>query len=205
MKRREFCRNLGLAAGAAAFAPVLSNPLRADVSPDVMHTQPWFMKTFMDLKEDHAELAAKKKNFAIFFEQKGCPYCAAMHEKNLSQAYISDFIQKEFGVLQIDIFGSREVTDFDGKTLEERQLSRRWGVLFTPTIVFIRSDLDGLDGLNGKQLQIARMPGYFKRFHFITFFEFIAGDHYETIDFQRFLQAKADKMRAEGKEVDIWS
>ena len=32
---------------------------------------------------DHAELTAQKKHFAIFFEQKGCPYCAAMHEKNL--------------------------------------------------------------------------------------------------------------------------
>jgi len=201
MKRRDFC----IAAAATALAPAFTTPSLADVSPDVMHTQPWFMKTFMDLKEDHAELFAQKKKFAIFFEQKGCPYCAAMHEKNLSQAYISDFIQKEFGVLQLDIFGSREITDFDGKTMEERKLSRRWGVLFTPTIAFIKKDLDGLDGMSGKLLTIARMPGYFKRFHFITFFEFIAGDHYETTDFQRFLQAKADKMRAEGKEVDIWS
>ena len=126
-------------------------------------------------------------------------------KKTLSQAYISDYIRKNFGVLQINLFGAKEVTDFDGKTMEERNLARRWGILFTPTIVFIRPNLEGLDGLNGKQLQIARMPGYFKCFHFITFFEYIAGDHYKTIDFQRFLQAKADKMRKEGKEIDLWS
>jgi len=200
MKRRDFC----LTAGATAMLPMLGSPALAKLNADGIHTQDWFMESFMDLREDHGEVAAQKKHFAIFFEQKGCPYCAAMHEKNLSQPKISKFIQEKFGVLQINIFGSREVTDFDGKTMEERQLARRWGVMFTPTIVFIKPNLDGLDGLNGKQLQIARMPGYFKRFHFITFFEYIAGDHYETIDFQRFLQAKADKMREEGKEVDIW-
>ena len=200
MKRRDFC----LGAGAATMLPGLVTPALAKLNAEGIHTQDWFMETFMDLREDHGELAAKNKHFAIFFEQKGCPYCAAMHEKNLSQPKISNFIQEKFGVLQINIFGSKEVTDFDGKAMEERDLARRWGVLFTPTIVFIRPSLDGLDGLNGKQLQIARMPGYFKRFHFITFFEYIAGDHYETIDFQRFLQAKADKMRKEGKEVDIW-
>jgi len=200
MKRRDFC----LTAGATAMLPMLGSPALAKLNADGIHTQDWFMESFMDLREDHGEVAAQKKHFAIFFEQKGCPYCAAMHEKNLSVPKISNFIQEKFGVLQVNIFGSREVTDFDGKTMEERQLARRWGVMFTPTIVFIKPNLDGLDGLNGKQLQIARMPGYFKRFHFITFFEYIAGDHYETIDFQRFLQAKADKMREEGKEVDIW-
>ena len=200
MKRRDFC----LTAAAASVLPMLGSPALAKLNAEGIHTQPWFMETFMDLREDHGELAAKNKHFAIFFEQKGCPYCAAMHEKNLSQPAISNFIQEKFGVLQINIFGSKEITDFDGKTMEERQLARRWGVMFTPTIVFIRPKLDVLDGLNGKQLQIARMPGYFKRFHFMTFFEYIAGDHYETIDFQRFLQAKADKMRKEGKEVEIW-
>ena len=198
-------RDLLLAASAAVALPALATPSLAKINADGLHTQPWFMETFMDLREDHAELTAQKKHFAIFFEQKGCPYCAAMHEKNLSQAYISDYIRKNFGVLQINLFGAKEVTDFDGKTMEERNLARRWGILFTPTIVFIRPNLEGLDGLNGKQLQIARMPGYFKRFHFITFFEYIAGDHYKTIDFQRFLQAKADKMRKEGKEIDLWS
>jgi len=200
MERRDFC----LGVGAASLLSGLVTPAFAKLNAEGIHTQDWFMESFMDLREDHGELAAQKKHFAIFFEQKGCPYCAAMHEKNLSQPEISSFIQEKFGVLQVNIFGSKEVTDFDGKTMEERELARRWGVLFTPTIVFIKPNLDGLDGLNGKQLQIARMPGYFKRFHFITFFEYIAGDHYETIDFQRFLQAKADKMRKEGKKVDIW-
>ena len=200
MERRDFC----LGVGAASLLSGLVTPAFAKLNAEGIHTQDWFMESFMDLREDHGELAAQKKHFAIFFEQKGCPYCAAMHEKNLSQPEISSFIQEKFGVLQVNIFGSKEVTDFDGKTMEERELARRWGVLFTPTIVFIKPNLDGLDGLNGKQLQIARMPGYFKRFHFITFFEYIAGDHYETIDFQRFLQAKAEKMREEGKDVDIW-
>lgn len=200
MKRRDFCLSSAVL-GLSALAPVSA---LAGLNADGLHTQPWFMETFLDLREDHREVTKKHKHFAIFFEQKGCPYCAEMHTKNLSRPEISNFIRDKFGVLQINLFGSREVTDFDGKTLEERDLARRWAVHFTPTIVFIRQNLDGLKGLNGKQLQIARMPGYFRPFHFITFFEYIAADAYEKQDFQRFLQAKANKMRSEGKKVDIW-
>ena len=201
MKRRDFC----LAAASAALAPALTTPASAQLNADGLHTQPWFLESFMDLKEDHAEAAAAGKHFAIFFEQEGCPYCAEMHKKNLSQPAISNFIKEKFAVLQINIFGAKEVTDFDGEAMEERNLARRWGVQFTPTIVFIRPSLEGLKGLNGKQLSVGRIPGYFKPFHFITYFEYMAGDHYEDIDFQRFLGKKIERLKKQGKKVDLWA
>lgn len=200
MKRRDFC----LATAALGMSSMVNGPTLAKLNDDGLHTQPWFMESFMDLREDHAELRAKNKHFAIFFEQKGCPYCAEMHAKNLSKPAISRFIQGKFGVLQINLFGSKEVTDFDGKTMEERELARRWGILFTPTIVFIKPKLGDNKKLTRKQLQIARMPGYFRPFHFITFFEYIASDAYEKQEFQRYLQAKVERLRAAGKKVDMW-
>lgn len=201
MKRRDFC----LTAGAAALLPTIATPANALLNADGIHTQKWFLESFLDLKEDHGELAAKGKHLAIFFEQAGCPYCAAMHEKNLSKPEISKFIQDKFGVVQINIFGSKEVTDFDGKALEERKLAGRWGIQFTPTIVFIRPDLTGLKAMNGKQLTIGRIPGYFRPFHFITYFEFMAGSHYEKTDFQRFLGTKIERLKKDGKKIDMWA
>ncbi len=206
LKRRDFC----LTATAALAAPAIittsfTSPARAALNADGLHTQPWFLESFMDLKEDHAEIAKSKKKFAIFFEQEGCPYCAEMHEKNLSKPKISKFIQDNFGVLQINLFGAKEVTDFDGKAFEERKLGARWGIQFTPTIIFIRPSLEGLSGMNGKQLTVGKIPGYFRPFHFITYFEYMAGEHYDTIDFQRFLGAKIERMKKQGKKVDLWA
>jgi len=206
LKRRDFC----LTAAAALSTPAiltstLITPARAALNADGLHTQPWFLESFMDLKEDHAELAKKKKKFVIFFEQEGCPYCAAMHEKNLSKPKISKFIQDHFGVLQINLFGAKEVTDFDGKAMEERKIGARWGIQFTPTIIFIRPSLEGLSGLNGKQLTVGKIPGYFRPFHFITYFEYMAGEYYNDVDFQRFLGAKVARLKKQGKKVDLWA
>lgn len=201
MERRDFCLGFGVLSAATVLG---LGPGFSAVGPQGMHTQPWFLQSFLDLKEDHAEAKKAGKKLVIFFEQPGCPYCAEMHNKNLKKPEIVNYIKKNFAVQQINLFGSREVTDFDGKAMEERELARRWGILFTPTIVFIKPDLEGLDGLNGKQLQIARMPGYFRPFHFITFFEYINGAHYEKTDFQRFLRDKVARLKAEGKKVTIW-
>ena len=205
MKRRDFCLTAAASLAAPAISSSLISPSLAALNADGIHTQSWFLESFMDLKEDHAELAKGKKKFAIFFEQEGCPYCKEMHEKNLSKPKISKFIQDNFGVLQVNLFGAKEVTDFDGKAMEERKLAARWGIQFTPTVIFIRPSLKGLSKMNGKQLTVGKIPGYFRPFHFITYFEYMAGEHYETIDFQRFLGAKVERIKKEGKKVDLWA
>ena len=39
-------------------------------------------------------------------------------------------------VVQLDLYGNRDVTDLDGTVMAESDMARRWGVLFTPTIYF---------------------------------------------------------------------
>jgi hypothetical protein len=56
------------------------------------------------------------------------------------------------------------VTDFDGTVMAERALAERWGVIFTPTIVFFKDDLKGLEGKWGRELEaIERLPLSFSR------------------------------------------
>ena len=77
----------------------------------------------------------------------------------LAQKYINDYVRENFRIIQLDLWGSREVTDFDGTRLTEKALAERWGVIFTPTIVFFKDDLRGLDGKWGRPLEaIERLP-----------------------------------------------
>ena len=46
-------------------------------------------------------------------------------------------MRENFLVVQMDIFGSRDVTDLDGTVLPENEMAARWGVVFTPSIYFI--------------------------------------------------------------------
>jgi hypothetical protein len=145
-----------------ADAPAVE-PLKGD---DGIYHQSWFVKSFLDLREDFADAQKAGKRFAVIFEQRGCIYCTKMHTEVLSKRYINDYVRENFHILSFDMWGAREVTDFDGTKLPEKKLAERWGVMFTPTVVFFKDSLDGLDGKWGQPLEVTRMslgvgPGTF--------------------------------------------
>lgn len=174
------------------------------VTEDGMYTQPWFAETFLDLGDDLAEAQAQGKRLAIIWEQKGCPYCKETHNVNFAVPEINEFVNDKFMVLQLNLWGSREVTDFDGEVMEERDLARKYGVVFTPTIQFFPEDPAAVEGKEGQEIEVARMPGYFRPFHFMTMFEYVDEKGYEDQHFQKYLGEKIEELRAEGKEPGVW-
>jgi thioredoxin-related protein len=192
--------------GAATIAPSALKAAGGDaeVGDNGLFTQEWFLETFFDLADDHAELAAKNKNLAILFEQRGCPYCRELHRVNFARKEIRSYLDKHFGVIQLDLWGSRSVTDFDGKNLEERALAQKGQVIFTPTMLFFPRDENGVKGKSIANASIFRMPGYFKPFHFISMLEYVNDGHYRNENFQRFLQARFKTLKAKGIDPDIW-
>ena len=172
--------------------------------PNGLYVQDWFHESFLDMFEDLSEAAEDGKHLAILWEQRGCPYCREMHAVNLADEEIRGYIQENFTVIQLDMWGSREVTDFDGEALEERALARKWGVHFTPTIMFFSDDPALVAGKSARDAEVMRMPGYFRPYHFISMFEYVRGAHYEEIGFQKFIQARFDRLKEEGKEPKVW-
>ena len=77
-----------------------------------------------------------------------------------------------------------------------RALARKWRVNFTPTINFFPEKSNGKQ--SGRDLEVMRMPGYFKPFHFLSMFEFVEQNAYKDQNFQRFLQAKFKALEAAG-------
>ena len=89
-----------------------------------MYTESWFLQSFLDLADDLDEANAQGKRFAIMWEVKGCPYCRETHFVNFADDETRHFIRENFVVLQLNVQGSRAVTDFDGEEMEERELAR---------------------------------------------------------------------------------
>jgi hypothetical protein len=155
---------------------------------DGLYHQSWFGLSFLDLAQEFREAKAAGKRFAVLFEQRGCPYCAKLHTEVLAQKYINDYVRENFAILQLDLWGSREVTDFDGAKMPEKALAARWGVIFTPTIIFYKDDLSGLEGKWGRELEaVERLSLSYGRDTFYDLLVWLRHKIYERDgNFQRF-------------------
>ncbi|SDY40838.1 thioredoxin family protein [Citreimonas salinaria] len=172
----------------AALAAVMAWPAAAqEMGDDGLHKQPWMMDTFKDLREDLAEANAEGKRLVLFFEQRGCVYCTQIHEEVFVDPTVSDYIEENFFVVQLNLHGSTEVTDLDGESLPERDMARKWRVMFTPTIVFLPEEVP--EGQSAMDAQVAVMPGAFGRGTTLDMFTWVNEKRYELDDgedFQRY-------------------
>ena len=172
---------------------------------DGVYTQPWFFESFLDLREDIAESATQGKHLAILWEQRGCPYCKETHVVNLRIPEIVNYIKANFNVIQLNMWGDREVTDLDGKITTEKKLARKYRIQFTPTMQFFPKTLAPSVKKAGHEAEIWRIMGYWKPFHFLNTFVYVHEAGYiKQPNFQRWLQAHAEKLRKQGKEINLW-
>ena len=162
---------------------------------DGLFTEPWFMDSFLELKDDIEETRGKGKNFALIWELDGCPYCRETHLINLAMPKVRDYVKKNFEILQLDVRGSRNVVDFNDNAMSERALAKSYKVRFTPTIQFFAEDPQATSGEAGKIVEVARMGGYFRPLHFLTMFEYVRDKGYVGGNYRSYLKAKLKALK----------
>ncbi len=148
-------RMLTLLAAALFALPVAA----VELGDDGLHKTDWMRDTFKDLREDLADANAEGKRLMVIIEQRGCIYCTKMHEEVFPRPEIADFIRDKFFVVQLNLHGDLEVVDFDGESLSEKQAARKWGLLFTPSILFLPEEV--AEDQTAAQAAVAMMPGAF--------------------------------------------
>jgi len=157
---------------------MLATQLHAsEIGDDGLHKEPWFRDTFKDLSEDLSEANAEGKRLMVMIEQRGCIYCKKMHEEVFSLPEVKSLIEQNFFVVQINMFGDVEVTDFDGTALPEKDMVSKWGALFTPTILIFPEEVG--EGMSAPQAAVANMPGAFGKWTTINLFNWVLEKGYE--------------------------
>src|SRR5205085_12571170 len=175
-----------LMAGSAALAASLVAPrarAAAVLTEDGLYKQPWFLESFLELPEDLQGAANLGKRFAIMWELRGCPYCRETHLVNFARSDIEAYIKANFDILQLNIIGSRKVTDFDGAEMSEKALATRYGIRFTPTFQFFPESTSGLGEKAPDKREVARAPGYMRPDDFLALFRFVREKGYERGSF----------------------
>jgi thioredoxin-related protein len=161
------------------------------VAKPALTAQPFFEKGAPDL----AKLVRGPRPVLVLFEQPSCAECAEMHRDGLQRSDVRELLTR-FAVVQLDMRGERRVVTPTGEPLPERRWARALNVVYTPTLLFL--DREGRE--------IFRAEGYLKPFHLASTLDYVASGAYRgEPSFQRYIQKRADGLRAAGKPVDLWN
>jgi len=119
-----------------------------------------------------------KKPVALVFETPYCAGCDDLHQEGFKRPEVRKLLE------QFDVY---QLTPDAGRALSLR-------VAYTPSIVLF-------DG--GKE--VFRAESYLRPFHLASALDYVASRSYRTEpSFQRYVQARADRLRDRGRNVDLW-
>jgi thioredoxin-related protein len=162
----------------------------AELGDDGLHKAPWMRDTFKDLSEDLDEANAEGKRLMIIVEQRGCIYCTRMHEEIFPVPEIDELIRENYFVVQMNLFGDVEVTDFDGEALPEKDMAVKWGVVFTPTMIFLPEEIP--EGETAAEAAVVMMPGAFEKGTTSALFTWVRDHGYESGEhFQKYVAERS--------------
>ncbi len=180
---------IGLGALVALFLVTPSHAEKAELL-GVGHFEipAWFKRSFLDLPEDVAEAKKEGKRLLLYFGQEGCPYCAQLFNNNFSQAHIVEYTRQHFDAIEFNIWGDREVTDFSGAKMPEKEFAAKLKVQFTPTLIF----------LDEKGEVALRINGYYPPHQFLAALKYVAEKQESHGTFREYL-AKSSPSPAKGK------
>jgi len=90
-----------------------------------------------DLAALGAQARTPKRPIMLMFSMDGCEFCEVMEQNYLIPMLRSGDYQDKviIRVIQVDDF--RTLRDFDGSNIASRDLPDRYGVVVTPTLVFL--------------------------------------------------------------------
>lgn len=141
----------------------------------------WFKQSFLEISDDAMEAGDDDKHVLLFFHLEACPYCDTLLEENFRGDANKENIQSRFDAIDINIKGDREVVFNDELTLTEKDLAKRLGVQYTPTVMFITPD-------NKVAL---RLNGYRSRPEFQHALSYVSDSAYTKVKFDDYIQSQS--------------
>lgn len=155
------------------------------VNSYALETAPFIKDSYLNLKQDAVQAQQDGRILMVIFEQEGCSYCAQMHKVNFADPETVALLTRHFDVIQLDIWGARELTDFSGNITTEKQFARDRKIQLTPMVGFFDAQ--------GKE--IFRITGYYKPPLFKTALQYVATAQYTKESFRDYAQ-KANRESA---------
>ena len=182
---------LDYAAGRLEKRVALAEHLRAvkEKASPRLHDQPFLMKPPYDLRRPPGG-----RPLAVIFETVDCAACDEMHREAFRRPQVLAEV-KRLDVARFALGAATPLVTPDGRSLPANAWARELGVAYAPSVLFF--DAQGAE--------VFRISAYLRPFHFAASFAYVADGGYRSEpSFQRWLQARAEAMRARGQRVELW-
>lgn len=154
-----------------------------------LHIEPDFMQPPYKLA-----IKGARKPLLVLFEQKECPACDEMHGEAFRRPGSRELLNR-FDIAVVDIWSDEILQTTTGERLSAKEWARQLKIQHAPSMVFFNT--------MGKE--VFRTEAYLRPFHIQSALDYVSSGAYrEQKEFQRFVQSRADAMREQGLEVDIW-
>ena len=164
--------------------------LRSDPASPSLHAQPFFLAPPYDLRRRPGG-----KPLAVLFETPSCAQCDEMHTVAFRRQEVLNELAK-FDVARLAFSANDAITTPDGKKSDAASWARALRVGYVPTLVLF----------DARGREVFRAEAYLRPFHIAGALDYVSSGAYaREPSFQRFLQAKAERMRGRGEPVDLWN
>lgn len=171
-----------------SLAEYMSVQLREPEIP-VRSPRPYLMRDGADLAR-----AGRGRPLAVLFESPSCKACAEMHEEAFGRESLRRMLAG-FDVARLLPGAPATLVAPDGRRVEATRWARDLKIDLYPTVVFF----------DARGAEVFRFDGYLRPFHIESAFDYVASGAYaREPQFQRYVQARADRLREQGKPVDLW-
>lgn len=182
-------RRFMLAAAAALTLAIMPAQAETLDKGDGIHTEDWFNnQSFGNLGDEVAAAAADGKLLAVVWEQQGCGSCQRLHEVNFQDPAVRRYLEDNFMLMTMNMYGETDVSAPGGETMPEKDLAADLAINFTPTTIFYDA--------TGKE--VFRMPGYSPPFFYMAAFAYVTEEGYKDPEhrgmFARWVKANRKKL-----------
>ena len=153
-----------------------------------LHSDASFLQAPYDLSKRKSG-----KPLLVFFEQKNCPPCDELHDDVLQQKGSAELLKK-FDIVLLDSWSKTPVITPQGKSTTAEDWGKELNLTYVPSMIFF--DQDGNE--------VFRAEGWLRTFHVQSSMEYVSNkDYLKEKEFQRFVEARAARLREQGIEVDL--
>ena len=154
-----------------------------------LNEQPFFMKPPFNLARKPGG-----KPLAVVFETRHCAPCDELHREGFKRERTLAAVSR-FDVARFSLSGREALTTPDGRRSNPEVWGRELRISYTPSVVFF----------DDRGREVFRLEAFVRPFHFASSFEYVGSGAYRTEpEFQRFLQHRAEVLKAGGDEPDFW-
>jgi thioredoxin-related protein len=160
----------------------------AEAASPSLHPEPFFMKPPYKLNQSSG------RPVLVLFERTNCSSCDELHQDGLRRKDVARLLGR-FEIARFEPRDASALVTPQGQRTTVAAWAQDLKIAYAPTLVFF--DTTGLE--------VFRAESYLRPFHLASVLEYVASGAYRTEpSFQRYVQARADRLRAGGEAVDLW-